>query len=261
MDANSGETSADNAGPALADNNTPRLTVRSLKGTKNVKNLIKRVPVFNSIAKFFYFIFIAPFRSFSGSKNYWQRRYSSGGNSGAGSYHKLAKFKAEVLNGFVTDKRIESIIEYGCGDGNQLKLLAYPSYTGFDVSPEAIAQCNKIFSNDKTKTFSLMDDYAGKSAQLTLSLDVIYHLVEDDVFFAYMDRLFDTSEKFVIIYSSNTDNQKKLQAVHVKHRHFSKWIERKAQWTLLEHIPNRYPYAGDDQEGSFADFYFYEKIR
>ena len=104
-----------------------------------------------------------------------------------------------------------------------------------------------------------MDAYANETAELTLSLDVIYHLIEDDVFFSYMKRLFDSSEKFVIIYSSNTDKQVKLQAGHVKHRKFSKWIERKPEWQLIQHIPNRYPYTGNDQEGSFAEFYIYEK--
>jgi hypothetical protein len=34
-------------------------------------------------------------RKFSGSKAYWENRYADGGNSGAGSYNRLADFKAE----------------------------------------------------------------------------------------------------------------------------------------------------------------------
>ena len=185
---------------------------------------------------------------------------SSGGTSGAGSYNKFAKFKAQVLNGFVTDKQIRTIIEYGCGDGNQLRLSEYPSYIGFDVSSEAVSQCKKIFYGDETKIFKLMDAYVNETAQLTLSLDVIYHLVEEDVFSAYMSRLFESSENFVIIYSSNTDKQEKFQAVHVRHRKFSKWIEQKNDWKLIQCIPNRYPYTGNDQDGSFSNFYVYQKI-
>ena len=36
------------------------------------------------------------------SHEYWEKRYASGGNSGAGSYNYLAEFKAEILNNFVT---------------------------------------------------------------------------------------------------------------------------------------------------------------
>ncbi len=74
------------------------------------------------------------------------------------------------------------MIEYGCGDGNQLILADYPQYIGFDVSPDAVALCKKIFSADLTKAFHLMDEYNHQTADLTLSLDVIYHLVEDECF-------------------------------------------------------------------------------
>jgi hypothetical protein len=82
--------------------------------------------------------------------------------------------------------------------------------------------------------------------------------VEDDVFFSYMNRLFDSSEKFVIIYSSNADKQAKFQAAHLKHRQFSKWIDGQPDWKLIQHILNKYPYTGNDQDSSFADFYIYE---
>lgn len=224
-----------------------------------MKNLINKIPILRSIAKIVYFTFIAPLKSFPGSEDYWKQRYKSGGNSGAGSYHKFAEFKAEILNAFVFENKIKTIIEYGCGDGNQLRLSEYPSYIGFDVSPEAISQCKNIFSNDGTKIFKLMNTYANETAQLNLSLDVIYHLIEDDVFFAYMNRLFESSEKFVIIYSSNTDRQAKLQAAHVKHRKFSKWIEQKPKWKLIQHIPSRFTHSDEQQGGFLADFYIYEK--
>lgn len=224
-----------------------------------MKDLIMKIPVLRSIAKAVYFIVISPFKSFPGSEDYWRQRYQSGKTSGAGSYAKLAEFKAAVLNGFVRDEQITSVIEYGCGDGNQLRLSDYPSYIGFDVSPEAVAQCKNNFSGDTTKTFGLMGDYANEVAQLALSLDVIYHLVEDEVFYDYMNRLFSSSTRFVIIYSSNSDVQAALQAAYVKHRKFSIWIEHnKPDWKLIKHIPNQYPYAGNEFEGSFADFYIYE---
>ncbi len=225
-----------------------------------MKNLIKKIPVLRSIARAVYFTFVQPRKSFRGSEDYWRQRYESGGTSGAGSYRELAEFKAEVLNGFVRDKEISTVIEYGCGDGNQLRLSEYPSYTGFDVSSEAISQCENVFSGEESKAFKLMDAYANETAELTLSLDVVYHLVEDDVFSHYMDRLFDSSTKYVIIFSSNTNEQGRFQATHVKHRKFSQWIEQtKPEWKLIQYLPNRYPYAGDEQTGSFADFYIFEK--
>jgi hypothetical protein len=225
-----------------------------------MKTLVKKIPGLHPIAKAIYFTTIDPFKSFHGSEDYWKLRYKSGGNSGAGSRHKLAEFKAEIVNGFVRDNQIRTIIEYGCGDGNQLRLSEYQSYIGFDVSPEAISQCQKIFSNDETKTFKLMNENANETAQLTLSLDVIYHLIEDNVFYEYMKWLFDSSINFVIIYSSNTDKQERFQPAYMKHRKFSQWIDQnKPEWKLIQHIPNIYPYNGNDLKTSYSDFYIYEK--
>ena len=198
---------------------------------------------------------------FQGSKNYWIKRYESGRSSGAGSYNRLAEFKAEVLNGFVKEHNISSVIEYGCGDGNQLTIADYPAYIGFDVSPKAIALCEEAFRTDPSKSFHLMDEYNGETAQLTISLDVIYHVVEDEIFEAYMRRLLDSSQRFVIIYSSNTDANVVETAPHVKHRKFTAWVAAHYPlWRLKTHIPNKYPFNGNASEGSFADFFIYETL-
>jgi len=151
-------------------------------------------------------------------------------------------------------------MEYGCGDGQQLELACYPYYTGFDVSPSAIASCKEKFKANKTMFFKLMSEYKGEKAELTLSLDVLYHLVGDAVFHRYMERLFSSSDGYVIIYSSNTDKNVKDQPRHVKHRKFTEWVERHAPgWELIEHIPNKYPNNSPEGTGSFADFYTYKK--
>lgn len=199
---------------------------------------------------------------FSGSADYWEDRYSAGGTSGAGSYARFAEFKAEILNGFVADHDVKVVIEFGCGDGNQLKLAKYPEYIGFDVSSTAVALCQQTFKSDAHKSFHLVSEYNGQVADLALSLDVIYHLVEDEVFEQYMQTLFGASDKYVIIYASDSDNNEDLANPHVRHRKFTQWIQDNLDsWSLLEHIPNRYPYRGDHRKGSFADFFIYAKNR
>lgn len=194
------------------------------------------------------------------SGDYWESRYVNEGNSGAGSYGRLAQYKAEVLNDFVAKHKVSSVIEFGSGDGNQLTLATYPSYIGVDVSQTAVSLCRTRFADDATMSFKTVSEYAGQKADLSLSLDVIYHLIEDTVFKSYMISLFDAAERFVIIYSSNKDEQ--VLAPHVRHRKFSDWIdENRDDFRLRTHIPNRYPLDLDDPENtSFADFYIYEKL-
>lgn len=73
------------------------------------------------------------------SAAYWEQRYRAGGHSGAGSYGRLAAFKADFLNALIRDNAIATAtaIEFGCGDGNQLALLDIPDYVGLDIAPAA----------------------------------------------------------------------------------------------------------------------------
>lgn len=130
------------------------------------------------------------------SKEYWEKRYSEGGNSGSGSYNRLAAFKAAVMNEFVEEKSVSSVIEWGCGDGNQLSLMNYPKYLGLDVSETTIKKCRERFKRDTSKEFRVIDDTLKIDRQfdLSISLDVIFHLVEDDVYESYMLNLFRLQE-------------------------------------------------------------------
>lgn len=199
-------------------------------------------------------------RTFPGSATYWENRYATGGNSGAGSYGNLAQFKADILNDFVQCNGIQSVIEFGCGDGNQLSLSKYPRYTGFDVSATAIDMCKNRFKGDATKQFYLMSESNSEQmAELVLSLDVIFHLVEDAVYFEYIQKLFRSSIKYVVIYADDVDNE---TVFHIRSRKFTTYIEKNiTDWRLLDHIPNKYQYDEKrPNETSACEFFIYEKM-
>ena len=199
------------------------------------------------------------YKDFVGSKKYWEERYITGGNSGLGSYGKLARFKVEIINKFIKENEIIKVIEFGCGDGNQLSLFKIDDYIGLDIAETSIIMCKKRFKGDKTKDFFLYDPYSFEGrdnfkAELSLSLDVIYHLIEDEIFKLYMKHLFLASNKFVIIYSSNGGNKPIYSASHCKNRNFSEWIKVNLPgWGLIREIKNRYP------NESNSNFYIYKK--
>ena len=192
------------------------------------------------------------------SLDYWESRYRLGMTSGSGSMGELARFKARVLNDFVREQGIQSVIEFGCGDGMQLALAEYPRYIGIDVSRTAIALCRQRFASDATKSFLWQGDperEAGSqlpTAQLALSLDVIYHLLEDDVYRRYLGDLFNSAERHVIIYSSN--HEVPASAEHVRHRAFLRDVEAGfPAFRLVRRIDNALP------SQSFADFYVFTR--
>jgi SAM-dependent methyltransferase len=219
-----------------------------------LKDTIKRMPILGSTATELWRIAkkvrgkFVQFRS----SDYWESRYAKGGNSGDGSYGQFAQFKADTLNDFVSVNKVESVVEFGCGDGNQLSLAKYPHYVGIDVSPTAVARCRELFREDSSKQFWTPEEIQSPSIKgdLVLSLDVIYHLVEDEVYNRYMRSLFAAANRFVIIYSDNQESEDKER--HVHHRKFTESIEKNEQgWRLLNRIPNRL--------GSWSDFWIYEK--
>jgi hypothetical protein len=117
-------------------------------------------------------------RRFAGSKQYFENHYKNGGTSGAGSYGRLAAFKAEILNHFILNNHVKTVIEFGCGDGAQLGLVNYHEYIGLDISQYAINLCRLKFNEDTSKIFYPNTPIVVASlpiADLTLSLDVVYH--------------------------------------------------------------------------------------
>jgi len=197
------------------------------------------------------------------SRNYWNQRYTRGGNSGNGSYNNNAIFKAEILNKFIKNKNINTLIDFGVGDGNQLKYIDTQNlkYIGIDISEFVISKCKAIFNNDTSKTFILDTDITNTTkSELVISCDVIYHLVEDEVYRKYMKKLFFMSEKYVIIYAKDEEIE---LARHVKFRKFTKYIQNNfPNWKLIQHIPNKYPQINlkaDNSNTSPSDFYIYKK--
>ena len=205
--------------------------------------------------------FAAPKDGFPGSASYWEQRYAAGGTSGAGSYGRLARFKGAVVNELVEQGGIGSVIDLGCGDGHQLGLMNLPDYTGFDVSRTSLEMCRERFRGDAGKRFLPFDDLPGHRADLSLSLDVVYHLVEDDVFERYMHGLFDSARKLVLVYASDPERDLQTANSHVRHRAVTRWVAAQRQdFELLGRVENAYPLQSDPNNESFAHFMIFRRV-
>jgi len=191
---------------------------------------------------------------------YWKERYRTGGDSGPGSEGRLAEFKAEIINEFAAKEKVESVIEFGCGDGRQLKLSRYQKYLGIDISEIVLEKCRMIFADQSEYRFQSLEEYIDETADLTLSLDVIAYLGDDDMFSTYMNKLFNAATRYVIIYASNSDSPPALSVPHLRNREFTLWVAaNKPDWHLIRHIPNRYPSKGKAPETSTSDFFIFKK--
>ena len=162
-----------------------------------------------------------------------------------------------MLNEFIEKNNIHSVIEWGFGDGNQLNLLKVPSYTGYDVSKTAYRMCIERLANDKSKEFLHYDGTRINEREglydMAISLDVLYHLTEEDKFSNYLYNLFSSSGRYVCIYASDYDEKQKVD--HIKRRKFTEYVKNNfTEWEMILFIKNPYLY-----EASNSNFYFYEK--
>jgi len=180
------------------------------------------------------------------TKTTWNTRYQNGGDSGLGTHHELLhKFKIDYINSVISKYKLSCVYDIGCGDGHQMKDLDDKvSYIGTDISNVAIDMCKLKYKN-KNKSFIYYDE-TSNCADINISLDVIYHILEEDVYNEYMNRLFTTN--YVLIYSSDHDSVKNG---HVFHRKFTDDVPN--NYKLIEKVENPY------KNLSSADFYLYIK--
>jgi SAM-dependent methyltransferase len=178
---------------------------------------------------------------------YWDARYRSGGDSGSGSAGELAAFKAEVINATLARYACSSVIEFGCGDGRNLQLYDIPLYTGLDVSPAALRRCAEMFTDDASKSFLPYDprsfvNHGALTADAALSIDVLYHIVDDDDYRKSLADLFGAARKLVILYTSLDAWQREpyVKGSHVRHRDTRSDLAA-FPWHVVETIPNRHP--------------------
>lgn len=133
------------------------------------------------------------------STQFWCDRYARGESDSS------ANLYGDFLPQFLRSRKVTTVLDYGCGDGHQTRFFvgACPVYVGIDPSRDAIEQCRKRISARKgDSTFFLtVDEFrVHLKWDVTLSLNVLPFLDEDEVRSEYLQRLFEWSHLYVIIF-------------------------------------------------------------
>lgn len=176
-------------------------------------------------------------------KSYWDNRYASGGNSGAGSYNTEAVTKAQIINHWMNEFKLRTISEIGCGDGNNLLFYKVDmGYSGYDYSSEAIELCKektKRIPNSLKYYFTDKPENIDYQADVCLCLDVWYHQTEDKDFNFLCHQLFELGDwKYMIVYTTDTNNQFTQDgtplAPHVRFREFLSEVDKySGKWEVV----------------------------
>lgn len=120
------------------------------------------------------------------SKIYRDNCWGSGGDSefysGYGSHEYSCVSKSiGFLNGFITDRNIKSVLDFGCGDFNIGSQIDVDMYYGTDVVKELI-DYNQEKYGDERHQFILNDEsYNFPSVDLIIFKEVLQHLDNEKI--------------------------------------------------------------------------------
>lgn len=189
--------------------------------------------------------------------SYWDARYREGRTSGAGSEGDEGAYKAAYVSRFIAEHDVKTVVDWGCGDGQVLDLIELPEstyYTGVDVSPTIVDRMRRVFNGPRYQ-FCTVEGFAARTStqyDLALSMDVLFHFPDIADYLAYLDRLFSSADRYVVIYSTNYQGGQ--TARHVYRREFTPDIaEYFPDWELTTvETPIR--------EG-LASFFVYDRVQ
>jgi SAM-dependent methyltransferase len=155
---------------------------------------------------------------------YWERRHAKHVGTwradGLGSVGKLALRKAAAVNALIESVGAKSLLDLGCGDGKMASLYRVKKYVGLDVSASAVAECRE--RGHEAHVYDPTEPFA-RTADVAISMDVVFHLIDDDLYYKHLEHLFSAGIKAVGIYSTDHDDDRGLS--HVRHRKVTRDIE------------------------------------
>lgn len=157
------------------------------------------------------------------AKEYWEHRYAKFGDSGDGSKGSNYEFKRDYINNIIKKYNIKSIVDFGCGDGKQIKELIVDEYYGIDVASSAVNMCRQLYAHKRLYRFDTSEDANLKTYDLAMSIDVIYHITDYNDYINYLRKLFSCS-KYVLLYANY--GMRDSNADHIVARNNLEEIER-----------------------------------
>lgn len=140
-------------------------------------------------------------------RDYWEARYRAGLDSGPGSGGDEAKWKVEQIIRACGRRRIESILDLGCGDGRVgravVERLPGVSYLGIDLAPAALEQARRVALPGMEYQVADLTAAELPQADLVLCLDVLFHLSSDERHAAAIAKVAGAAKKLAVFAAWN----------------------------------------------------------
>jgi len=130
--------------------------------------------------------------------NYWKKHYATGGKSTGGSIDEGRTWKQNILKEYNVWE--ETIIDIGCGDLEFWENQFPAKYTGIDIS-EVIIDKNKMLHPEGKFICSSSSDTHNIQANVVICFDVLYHIMDEDVYIKTIENIARYSKKYIFIWT------------------------------------------------------------
>jgi SAM-dependent methyltransferase len=183
--------------------------------------------------------------------DFWEDRYQSGGNSGAGSRGEEADWKIARIAERVASHGVRSILDLGSGDGYVARRLMERlppdvSYLGIDIAPSAVnLAASQALSNMRFEVADFTGGFQG-SADLVLCMDVLFHLSTPEKQQAAIDAICRSFRKLAVVAAWNegiVEEYRGRFAAHTFYRPFQVPDGISAEGTPIPACPSKTLYV------------------
>ncbi len=131
-------------------------------------------------------------------KEYWERRYRKGKDSGEGSGGETRAWKWNLILSVIPE--LNCVVDVGCGDLRFWEGMECDSYVGLDISPTIIMKNRQarpewgFICGNAAIRYPLRGD-------IVFCMDMLFHIMDDKDFNKILVNLMNYSKKWLIIYT------------------------------------------------------------
>jgi predicted TPR repeat methyltransferase len=135
-------------------------------------------------------------RKFDNEK-FWNNRYDNNPElgSGPGSRGEISSLKKKIIHDIISSNKIESVLDYGCGDLFCINPMQIPTYVGVDISDVVLKMNREKFPE---RTFIRPEELTEKKFDLVICQDVLIHQDTEEKFFKLFNRCLETTNKLFV---------------------------------------------------------------
>jgi len=170
-------------------------------------------------------------------EQYWEQRYSFGGNSGLGSIGKDRDWKWFIIDKYVP--KLKDVLDVGCGDLSFWEERSCLHYVGIDISKIIIKKnYNKrpdwkfIWSNAENRI-------EGLNKEVVFCFDLLFHIMNEKSFLEILLNLCYYSTNFIFIHTWGKNPFNKSSKIRQFKYQFKKFKFKNAFKTFATIINSR----------------------